>query len=76
MSTRKGCRRRDAGSADGAARVDPHLDRRRARGATSEDAILQTSFLGNQTRVAVACDAVDAPVTASLFGRDRAANGT
>jgi spermidine/putrescine transport system ATP-binding protein len=34
--------------------------------------ILQTSFLGNQTRVAVACDGVDAPVLASLFGRDQA----
>ena len=35
--------------------------------------ILQTSFLGNQTRVAiaVACDGVDAPVLASLFGRDQ-----
>jgi len=34
--------------------------------------ILQTSFLGNQTRVAVACEGVDAPVLASLFGRDQA----
>jgi ABC-type Fe3+/spermidine/putrescine transport system ATPase subunit len=33
--------------------------------------VLQTSFLGNQTRVAVACDAVDTPVLASLFGRDQ-----
>jgi ABC-type Fe3+/spermidine/putrescine transport system ATPase subunit len=33
--------------------------------------VLQTSFLGNHTRVAVACDAVDAPVLASLFGRDQ-----
>ena len=33
--------------------------------------ILQTSYLGNQTRVAVACDGVDAPVLASLFGRDQ-----
>jgi spermidine/putrescine transport system ATP-binding protein len=37
--------------------------------------ILQTSFLGSQTRVAVACDGVEAPVLASLFGRDRAAEG-
>ncbi|HZO95735.1 MAG TPA: ABC transporter ATP-binding protein [Gaiellaceae bacterium] len=35
--------------------------------------IVQTSFLGSQTRVAVRCDAVEAPVTASKFGRDRAA---
>jgi ABC-type Fe3+/spermidine/putrescine transport system ATPase subunit len=33
--------------------------------------ILQTSFLGNQTRVAVQCDGVEAPVLASLFGRDQ-----
>ena len=33
--------------------------------------VLQTSFLGNQTRVAVACDGVEAPVLASLFGPDR-----
>ena len=33
--------------------------------------VLQTSFLGNQTRVAVACGAVEAPIVASLFGRER-----
>jgi spermidine/putrescine transport system ATP-binding protein len=33
--------------------------------------ILQTSFLGNQTRVAVACDGVELPVLASLFGREQ-----
>jgi ABC-type Fe3+/spermidine/putrescine transport system ATPase subunit len=33
--------------------------------------IVQTSFLGSQTRVAVSCDAADAPVTASTFGRER-----
>ena len=35
--------------------------------------ILQTSFLGNQTRVAIACDGVEAPVLASLFGREQVA---
>ena len=35
--------------------------------------IVQTSFLGSQTRVAVSCDAVDVPVTASKFGRERIA---
>jgi spermidine/putrescine transport system ATP-binding protein len=35
--------------------------------------IVQTSFLGSQTRVAVSCDAVEAPVTASKFGRERIA---
>jgi spermidine/putrescine transport system ATP-binding protein len=35
--------------------------------------VLQTSFLGNQTRVAVACDGVEAPVLASLFGREQMA---
>jgi ABC-type Fe3+/spermidine/putrescine transport system ATPase subunit len=34
--------------------------------------VLQTSFLGNQTRVAIACDGVEAPVLASLFGREPA----
>jgi ABC-type Fe3+/spermidine/putrescine transport system ATPase subunit len=34
--------------------------------------VLQTSFLGNQTRVAVQCEGVETPVLASLFGRDRA----
>jgi spermidine/putrescine transport system ATP-binding protein len=46
---------------------------------TTEDAprvslpgrVVQTSFLGNQTRVAVACDAVPLPMVASLFGRER-----
>jgi len=33
--------------------------------------VVQTSFLGSQTRVAVSCDAVDVPVTASKFGRER-----
>ena len=35
--------------------------------------VVQTSFLGNQTRVAVACDAIPVPITASLFGRERLA---
>ena len=30
--------------------------------APSSERIVQTSFLGSQTRVAVACDAVDGPV--------------
>jgi spermidine/putrescine transport system ATP-binding protein len=33
--------------------------------------VVQTSFLGSQTRVAVSCDAVGAPITAAQFGRDR-----
>jgi spermidine/putrescine transport system ATP-binding protein len=35
--------------------------------------VVQTSFLGNQTRVAVACDAVPLPIMASIFGRERLA---
>jgi spermidine/putrescine ABC transporter ATP-binding subunit len=35
--------------------------------------VVQTSFLGNQTRVAVAVDALPLPLTASLFGRERLA---
>jgi ABC-type Fe3+/spermidine/putrescine transport system ATPase subunit len=34
--------------------------------------VLQTSFLGNQTRVAVTCEGVETPVLASLFGREQA----
>src|SRR5436305_11696911 len=33
--------------------------------------VLQTSFLGNQTRVAIACEGVAAPVLASPFGREQ-----
>jgi ABC-type Fe3+/spermidine/putrescine transport system ATPase subunit len=33
--------------------------------------IVQTSFLGSQTRVAVDCDAVPVPLTAAQFGRER-----
>ena len=35
--------------------------------------IVQTSFLGSQTRIAVSCDGVSLPVTASQFGRERLA---
>ena len=33
--------------------------------------VVQTSFLGSQTRVAVRCEGVPVPVTASQFGRER-----
>ena len=33
--------------------------------------IVQTSFLGSQTRIAVSCAAVEAPLTAAKFGRER-----
>ena len=35
--------------------------------------IVQTSFLGSQTRVTVRCDEVQGPVTAAKFGRERIA---
>ena len=35
--------------------------------------IIQTSFLGSQTRVAVECDTISRPVMASLFGKERVA---
>jgi len=35
--------------------------------------IVQTSFLGSQTRIAVSCDGVPLPLTASQFGRERLA---
>jgi hypothetical protein len=37
--------------------------------------VVQTSFLGSETRVAIACDASDVPLTAAQFGRDRIAAG-
>ena len=37
--------------------------------------IVQTSFLGSETRVAIDCDASDAPLTAAQFGRERIAAG-
>ena len=33
--------------------------------------VVQTSFLGSQTRVAVQCDGVETPLIVSQFGRDR-----
>ena len=48
------------GDADGAARVDPaSATRPTHREASLRGRIVQTSFLGSQTRVAVSCDAVD-----------------
>jgi spermidine/putrescine transport system ATP-binding protein len=35
--------------------------------------VVQTSFLGSQTRIAVRCDGVEAPILVSQFGRDRVA---
>ena len=35
--------------------------------------VVQTSFLGSQTRIAVTCDAVSTPITVSQFGRERIA---
>jgi spermidine/putrescine transport system ATP-binding protein len=44
-----------------------------APAASLRGRIVQTSFLGSQTRVAVQCDAVEAPLIASQFGRERTA---
>jgi spermidine/putrescine transport system ATP-binding protein len=46
-------------------------DPRDAPDASLRGRVVQTSFLGSQTRIAVSCDAVDAPLTAAEFGRDR-----
>ena len=35
--------------------------------------VVQTSFLGSQTRIAVRCDGVETPIVVSQFGRDRVA---
>jgi len=37
--------------------------------------IVQTSFLGSETRVAIDCDASDAPLMAAQIGRERIAAG-
>ena len=44
-------------------------------GASLTGRVVQTSFLGSQTRIAVSCDAVTAPITVSQFGRERMAAG-
>jgi spermidine/putrescine ABC transporter ATP-binding subunit len=44
-------------------------------GASLTGRVVQTSFLGSQTRIAVRCDAVPAPITVSQFGRERLAAG-
>jgi spermidine/putrescine transport system ATP-binding protein len=44
-------------------------------GASLTGRVVQTSFLGSQTRIAVRCDAVSAPITVSQFGRERLAAG-
>ncbi len=48
---------------------------RSARGAEGSlrGRIVQTSFLGSQTRIAVSCDGLPEPLTASQFGRERIA---
>jgi spermidine/putrescine transport system ATP-binding protein len=46
-------------------------DPQEAPEASLRGRIVQTSFLGSQTRIAVSCEAVEAPVTAAEFGRDR-----
>jgi ABC-type Fe3+/spermidine/putrescine transport system ATPase subunit len=38
--------------------------------------VVQTSFLGSLTRVAVSCDPTSVPITASLFGHERLAART
>ncbi len=35
--------------------------------------VVQTSFLGSQTRIAVRCDGLETPIVVSQFGRDRVA---
>jgi spermidine/putrescine transport system ATP-binding protein len=50
-------------------------DPRDAPEASLRGRVVQTSFLGSQTRIAVSCEAVDAPITAAEFGRDRSIAG-
>ncbi len=39
--------------------------------ASLKGRVVQTSFLGSQTRIAVRCEPVPVPIMASLFGRER-----
>jgi ABC-type Fe3+/spermidine/putrescine transport system ATPase subunit len=48
-------------------------DPEEAPDASLRGRVVQTSFLGSQTRIAVSCDAVDVPLTATKFGRERIA---
>jgi spermidine/putrescine transport system ATP-binding protein len=41
--------------------------------ASLKGTILHLSFLGSQTRIAIGCESFPAPITASLFGRERMA---
>jgi spermidine/putrescine transport system ATP-binding protein len=70
-----------AGVWDGGARatlmVRPesvHIGRPEEAGSTSlRGRVVQTSFLGSQTRVAVRCEGVETPLMVSQFGRERIA---
>jgi spermidine/putrescine transport system ATP-binding protein len=44
-----------------------------AGGSSLRGRVVQTSFLGSQTRVAVRCEGVETPLTVSQFGRERVA---
>ena len=47
-----------------------------APSASLKGRVVQTSFLGSQTRVAVGCDSIPIPIVASVFGRERLAART
>jgi spermidine/putrescine transport system ATP-binding protein len=57
--------------------VRPEVVRLFASGSAPEGAIqgrvVQTSFLGSETRVAITCDVSDVPLTVAQFGRERIA---
>jgi spermidine/putrescine transport system ATP-binding protein len=59
--------------------VRPEVVRLFAHGDAPDGAIrgriVQTSFLGSETRVAIECDASEAPLIAAQFGRERIAAG-
>jgi spermidine/putrescine ABC transporter ATP-binding subunit len=63
------------GGAQATLMVRPEVVRLFAPAAAPDGAIrgrvVQTSFLGSETRVAIACDASDVPLTVAQFGRER-----
>jgi spermidine/putrescine ABC transporter ATP-binding subunit len=68
------CSSNGAGGGRGTLMVRPESirvgDPQEAPEASLRGRIVQTSFLGSQTRIAVRCDAVEVPLTAARFGRD------
>ena len=64
------------GDADGAAGSRPTRVPEEAPANSLRGRVVQASFLGSQTRIAVRCDGVETPLTVSRFGRERSNRST